>query len=222
MNNTIILRDVTKYHGTGANRMYVLRNQSLSVATGEHLGILAAGAVGKSTIARLLCGVEQPNRGEVIIRGQVSWPLGFAGGLHPFLTGEENVRILAGMHGANTDEVAAFCQLFAELGDYYFKEVHTYSSGMRARLTFALSMAMDFDAYVADEVISTGEENFRYRCEAALRGRIEGKAFVFLSRNVRSLELVCSSAAVLIDGRIIRCQNFEEAQELLMASARHE
>ena len=134
---------------------------------GVSVGILGRNGAGKSTLLRILGGAEQPDSGRVIRKGRVSWPIGFSGGFNGSLTGEENARFVARIYDADIDRVIEFAKDFAEIGDYFQMPVRTYSSGMKARLAFGLSMAIDFDTYLVDEVTAVGDATFQERCREA-------------------------------------------------------
>ena len=211
----ISFNKVSKFYLTNDSANIILKDTSLDIAEGEHLGILAQSGAGKSTIAAMLAGLDDPDEGNILVRGKPSWPIGFAGGFHPELTGSENIRILANLNSLDEDQIAVYCQEFTQMGESYFHPVSTYSSGKRSALAFALSMAMDFDIYLADDVVAAGSGMFRLSCEMMLEARIENRTFVFFSRNERALDRFCGSAAVLHNGKITRCENFEEATKLL-------
>lgn len=211
----ISMIDLTKaYHGEMGDNV-ILSNVSLHVAEGRHLGILAEPASGKSTISRMILGVEPPTSGAIVVNGAVSWPVGFAGGFHPELSGEENVRMIANLYGVDVNDVNAFCLEFSELEHDYFQPVKGYSSVMRAILGMSLSFAFDFDVFLADEVVGAGDNDFRLKCEIMLDARIDQRTFIFLSRNRRLLEQFCDEAAVLVGGRILQCRDFEEASQFI-------
>jgi capsular polysaccharide transport system ATP-binding protein len=211
----ISFNNVSKYYLASHDANIILKDVNLEIPAGEHLGILSPSGAGKSTIINMMAGLDDPDEGAIIVHGNTSWPIGFAGGFHPELTGWENVRILAALHGLDEDQIAIFCQEFTKLGESYFQPLSTYSSGKRATLAFALSMAMDFDIFLADEVVAAGTGLFRLSCEMLLEARIEHKTFVFFSRNQRALDRFCRSAAVLHNGKIQRCEDFDEAAKLL-------
>lgn len=213
----ITLSNVSKYYISGGECRVILHDVSYTIERNQRLGILADSKSGKTTIARMLAGVEAPDEGSINVGGSISWPLGFAGGFHPNLTGEENVRAIAALYGLDADPICTFCQEMSELGSKFYRPLHHYSSVMRASLGYALSMSMNFDAYLADETISVGNDAFRNKCEVMLRAKIEDSTFVFLGRNIRSLRRMCTSAAVLRDGMIIDCSDFDEAFYILNA-----
>ena len=166
----IQLDNIFKFYKTEGHLKIVLDHVSMTFESGTSYGLLGVNGAGKSTTLRLLAGTELPNAGRVIRSSRVSWPLGFAGGFHPMMSGRENVKFVARAYGEDVRRVLDFVEDFAELGDYIDVAVRTYSSGMMARLAFGLSMAIEFDCYLIDEVISVGDALFRERCEEELFG----------------------------------------------------
>jgi len=195
----------------GMNR--VLNDISLTFPTGENIGILGRNGSGKSTLLRILAGIEQPDAGEIIRRRRVSWPLGFAGGFNGSLTGEENTRFVARIYGADVPRVSRYAWDFSELRDYFYMPVRTYSMGMRSRLAFALSMAIDFSVYLIDEVTAVGDKPFQDKCRNAFRERRERSSVILVSHNLGTIKQFCDSCAVLIDGRLQMCNSIDEAQQ---------
>lgn len=211
----ISFSNVSKAYRQGTSYEVILHNQTFDILDGQHLGVLTGPAAGKTTLIRLLAGIEETDEGSLIITGTTSWPIGMAAGFHPELTGEENVRMLVSLYNLVDKEITCFCHEFSELGESFFQPIKTYSSGMRAALGFALSMSLDFDIYIADENVGVGNEEFRAKCEVMLEARIANKTFVFASRNQRALERLCDSVAVLYHGQIIMCKDFNEAAFML-------
>jgi len=215
----IELQSVTKAYRTRAGDHVVLNRIDATFPDRVSMGILGKNGAGKSTLLRILGGAEQPDAGQVVRSGRVSWPIGFSGGFNGSLTGEENSRFVARIYGADVDEVVDFAQRFAEIGEYFRMPVRTYSSGMRARLAFGLSMALDFDTYLVDEVTAVGDKSFQAKCRAAFADRSERSAVIIVSHNMRTIRKYCSSAAVLTDGRLRFYEDLDEAQEAYEAVA---
>lgn len=207
--------NVSRYFVSNSGINIILQNVSLNIKKNQKLGILAASGTGKSTIIRLLAGIEPPDEGTIVTNGTVSWPLGFAAGFHPDLTGEENIRLISGLYHINSDDVCLFCKEFSELGDRFYRPLHSYSAGMRARLGFSFSMAIDFDVYIADEVLGVGTPKYQAKCNIMLEARLKERTFIAFGRNPNSLKKVCTEYAVLARGRIIPCQSIDMAEEIL-------
>ena len=180
---------------------------------GEAVGILGRNGAGKTTLLRLIAGVEHPTAGWIERGMSVSWPLGFAGAMHYSITGADNARFIARIYGKPVAETVDFVDEFAELGDYYRMPAKTYSAGMIMRLGFALSMAVDFDCYLVDEVVAAGDARFADRCRVALEERRGRSTILFVSHVPHLLRQFCTSGAVLQDGRLTRYDDLDQAIE---------
>ncbi|RMH39576.1 MAG: ABC transporter ATP-binding protein [Deltaproteobacteria bacterium] len=210
----IELRGVTKIYRTPFGPNVVLDELTARFPPKTAVGILGRNGAGKSTLLRIIGGAELPDAGSVIRRGLISWPIGFQGGFNGSLTGEENCRFVARIYGQCVDRVVDETRAFADLGNYFFMPVRTYSSGMRARLAFGLSMAIDFDAYLVDEVTAVGDQRFRRRCQEAFAARRERAALIMVSHRVETLKEYCSRCAVLQNGRLVMFDSVEEAADV--------
>lgn len=209
----IRLEGVTKGYRTKQGIHTVLSEISCTLPKNENVGILGGNGAGKSTLLRILAGIEAPDSGTVERQGTVSWPIGFSGGFSGSLTGEENARFVARIYGKSVDEVVDFSRSFADLGAYFFMPVRTYSSGMRARLAFGLSMAIDFDFYLVDEVTAVGDKAFQARSRAAFQQRSERASVIIVSHNMKTIQDYCNKAAVLKAGRLELFDDLKTAQE---------
>ncbi|HWJ70589.1 MAG TPA: ATP-binding cassette domain-containing protein [Sphingobium sp.] len=205
----------TKVYEADGDARRILMGATFTFGPRDRVAILAGGGAGKSTLIRLMGGLEAPTAGDVHRPPGTSWPIGFAGAFHPALTGEENVRVLATMLRADPDRVSAFVAMSADLGDEYRNALASYSSGMRARLAFAFSMAIPQDFYLADEVVGAGDGQYRLRSERMLLRRLETAGLLLVTRNPRIAERFVDQFAVLHRHRIIRCATIAEARELL-------
>lgn len=208
----IELKEVSKIYQTLNGENVVLDSVSFTFPPRTNIGILGKNGAGKSTLMRVVAGTEQPDTGEVIRKGSVSWPIGFGGGFNGTLSGEENCRFVARIYGADVDEVVGFTMHFAELGDYFHMPVKTYSSGMRARLAFGLSMAIEFDVYLVDEVTAVGDARFQQKCREAFRTRSDRSSVIIVSHQLNTIRDYCQSCAVLRDGRLSCFGSIDEAQ----------
>lgn len=206
----IILDNVTKYYKTAAHRRYILRDQSMQFSAGRSYGLLGVNGAGKSTTMRLISGAELPNKGQVHRRVRVSWPLGFANGLNNQLSGKENLKFVARAYGEDFHRVLRFVAEFAEIGSYLNEPLRTYSSGMMARFAFGLSMAIEFDCYLVDEITAVGDSNFQRRCREAFRERRENSDVIIISHDMDTIKDYCDVAIVLIDGQMVEFANVEE------------
>jgi capsular polysaccharide transport system ATP-binding protein len=179
---------------------------------------LGRNGAGKSTLLRIIAGTEQPDSGTISRTGVVSWPIGFSGGFSGSLTGEENCRFVARIYGADLDEVVGFSADFAELGDYFYMPVKTYSSGMRARLAFGLSMAIAFDAYLVDEVTAVGDSRFQEKCRKAFEARSGRSSVIIVSHNLSTVRDYCQRCAVIKEGKLLSFDSVDEASAVYEAA----
>ncbi|MCO6419274.1 ABC transporter ATP-binding protein [Siccirubricoccus sp. KC 17139] len=207
----IRITDLCKTYKTHLGPKTVLSGLSTEFRHGEKVGILGRNGAGKTTLLRLIAGVEGYTSGRIERRMSVSWPLGFAGAMHYSITGADNARFIARIYGKPIDWTVGFVEDFAELGEYFRLPVRTYSSGMMMRLGFALSLAVDFDCYLVDEVIAVGDSRFGERCRAALAERHARSTLLLVSHQAETVRAFCSSAAVLQDGRLTRYDDLDEA-----------
>ncbi len=184
-----------------------------------NIAVLGANGAGKSTLLRMIGGSELPTRGQIRRRGRVSWPLGLAAGFNGSMTGLENVQFLARIYGQDTERAIEFVEDFAELGASLRQPWSTYSSGMRARLAFASSMAFDFDTYLIDEIIAVGDASFKAKCHQAFRERRARSRVIMVSHAMRIVRDYCDMGLVMHRGRLTLWEDVEEAiaahQELI-------
>lgn len=207
----ISFQNVSKSYLVGHVPTTVLNNVSFDIDRGTALGICGANGAGKSTLMRLAAGVEIPTSGRVLRTFSVSWPLGYSSAFQSSLTGADNARFIARVYGKPIDETLAFVNDFAELGRYFRMPVKSYSAGMSARLAFAISLAVDFDCYLIDEVTAAGDARFRQRCHDALRKRLTHSALMMVSHDANTLTDFCNAGAVLHGGRMHLCGKVEDA-----------
>lgn len=189
----------------------VLKGITLSFLPDAKIGVLGVNGAGKSTTLRVLSGTESVNSGRVRRSIRVSWPLGFTGGFHPKMTGRENVYFVSRIYGADPVKVSRFVEDFAEIGEYIDRPIQTYSSGMTARLAFGLSMAIEFDCYLIDEVTAVGDARFQARCKAVFERRREHTDIIIVSHSVATVKSFCQRGAVLVDGRLLMFDDINEA-----------
>jgi capsular polysaccharide transport system ATP-binding protein len=210
----IQLDRVFKFYRTEGHVKVVLDHASTVFQTGRSYGLLGVNGAGKSTTLRLMAGTELPNSGRVLRSVRVSWPLGFAGGFHHLMTGRENVKFVARVYGADVRKVIDFVEDFSELGDYIDVPVKTYSSGMMARLAFGLSMAVEFDCYLIDEITSVGDARFQMRCKVAFDQRRKKSDLIVVSHSMGTIKDYCDSGAVLVDGQLMMFESVDKAIEV--------
>jgi capsular polysaccharide transport system ATP-binding protein len=205
---------VFKFYKTAGNAKIVLDHVSTVFQSGRSYGLLGVNGAGKSTTIRLMAGTELPNAGKIRRSVRVSWPLGFGGGFHPLVSGRENVKFVARAYGADIRRVLNFVEEFAELGDYIDAPVRTYSSGMMARLAFGMSMAIDFDCYLIDEVTAVGDARFQARCKAVFEKRRVNTDLIVVSHNMATIKEYCDHGAVLVDGQMMTFDSVDGAIEI--------
>lgn len=196
----IQLREVTKTYRTGRTRKVLMRGVTLTLPRGRSVGLLGRNGAGKSTLLRMIGGSVEPDSGVIERHVDVSWPLGFGGGFHASLTGAQNARFVARIYGVDTDAMVERVADFAELGAFLHMPISTYSSGMRARLAFGVSMAVDFDVYLIDEITAVGDAAFRRKCTAAFQAKAEKADIVMVSHAPSVIKEYCDCAVVLEDG----------------------
>ena len=192
--------DVSKSYPMGHGRKQVLRGINLDIRPGERVAFLGRNGAGKSTLIKLIGGVEMPTAGRIKRGMTVSWPLGFAGGFQGSLTGYDNARFIARIYGRDYADIRDFVEDFTELGRQLRMPLKTYSSGMRARLAFALSIAIEFECYLIDEVLLVGDTNFSHKCRYELLEKRGDRAMVLASHSHEAVRIFCNSALVLRDG----------------------
>lgn len=214
MNSTAIeLRDITKIYSTRSGRHTVLDHINLDIYPGEKVGILGRNGAGKSTLIRILSGAELPTSGRIHRGMKISWPLAFGGAFQGSLTGLDNLKFICRVYGVDYRDKIDYVEDFSELGKYLREPVKTYSSGMRARLAFAISMAVEFDCYLIDEVISVGDARFHDKCRAELFERRRDRAMVMVSHEAHNIREHCGRACVLHAGVLHQFPDIDAAYD---------
>lgn len=207
----ISLQNVSKSYGTRQGPRVVLSDINMTVKSGDRYGILGRNGSGKSTLIRLISGAEQPSAGDIKRSMSVSWPLAFSGAFQGALTGLDNVRFVCRVYGVDIKKAIPFVEEFAELGLYLKEPVKKYSSGMRARLAFAISMAVEFDCFLIDEIVAVGDSRFREKCHDELYVKRKDRAMIIVSHDATYIREHCNHAAVLVDGKLHTFDQVEEA-----------
>jgi len=206
---------VSKSFWTGVQRKVILDRASFRVDLGESLGILAPNGTGKTTLIKMMAGLEKPDEGEIRRDCRISFPLGYMGGVISKISARENARYIARLYGLDPDYVESFCRWLCGLEEYFEQPVGTYSSGMRARFTFALMLALDFDMYLIDEGMPNSTDvEFNKKAGEVLAERLRTTTIVIVSHQPEILEKFAKKAAVLMDGRIHMFDTLEEAKRL--------
>lgn len=207
--------NVSKSFWTGKQRKVILDRASFRVELGRSLGILAPNGAGKTTIINMMAGLEKPDEGRVTRTSRISFPLGFMGGVVNKHSALENCRYIARLYALDPDYVESFCRWVCGLGEYFEMPLATYSSGMRARFSFALLLAIEFDIYLIDEGMpGTADVEFNRKAGNILRERLENSTVVIVSHSAQTLEKFCRSAAVLKNGKLYQFETLEEAKRL--------
>lgn len=211
------LRNVTKSYLTPNGRRYVFRNLSMAIPPGKNIGLIGRNGAGKSTLMRLLGGADVPDSGTIVTDRSISWPVGLTGGFQGSMTGRDNVKFVCRIYGAIGDamrEKIRYVQEFAEIGDWIDEPIKTYSSGMRSRLAFGLSMAFDFDYYLIDEVMSVGDAQFKRKCAEVFKERLRKSNVVLVSHSMPEIEKLCDIVLLVRDGGI---QIYDDVSEGIKA-----
>jgi capsular polysaccharide transport system ATP-binding protein len=207
--------NVSKSFWTGTQRKVILDRVSFKVELGHSLGVLAPNWTGKSTLINMMAGLEKPDEGEIRRGCNISFPLGFMGGVVSKISAYENCRYIARLYGLDPDYVESFCRWLCNLGEYFEQPLGTYSSGMRSRFSFALMLALDFDIYLVDEGMpSSTDADFNRKAAEILQERLRTTTIIIVSHQASTLEKFARSAAVLLDGKLHMFDTLEEAKQL--------
>ena len=201
----IELRHLTKSYPSRQGRRYVFRDLSFVFPPGSNIGLIGRNGAGKTTLLRLLGGIDQPDGGAVVTDKTMSWPVGLAGGFQVNLTARENIQFVCRIHGAHGEDLRSkvrFVQDFAEIGDYFDLPVKAFSSGMRSRVAFGLSMAFDFDYYLIDEVMAVGDAQFRAKSKVVLMERLKQANVILTSHNMADIRQYCNVVLHVDQGRV--------------------
>lgn len=192
----IKIENLTKSYRTPQGRHYVFKNLNLELPSGKSVALIGSNGAGKSTLLRMIGGIDRPDSGRIVTENTISWPVGLSGGFQGSLTGRENVKFVARLYAnkAELKEKIEFVEDFAELGKYFDMPIRTYSSGMRSRLGFGLSMAFKFDYYLVDEVTAVGDARFKQKCADLFNSRHKEASFLMVSHSLNSLKDYCDVA----------------------------
>jgi len=192
---------------------WVLKDINFEIPTNVSVGLIGKNGAGKSTLLRLIGGMDMPDRGVIETDSRISWPIGLGGGFQYAMTGRQNVKFVARIHGCekSLDEVVERVEEFAEIGDYFDEPIRTYSSGMRARLAFGLSLAFDFDVYLSDEATAVGDRAFREKASKAFKQRVGTSSLVIVSHSEGILKDLCEAGVWLSDGQATWYEDINDA-----------
>lgn len=215
----IELRNLTKYYYLQGAKTLVADNINAVFPSRTTIALLGRNGAGKSSLLRMIAGTMLPSHGEIKISGTMSWPVGFAGSFHGDLSGAQNTNFIARVYGVDTAELCAYVQNFAELGQHFYLPIRSYSSGMRSRLAFGISMGIQFDTYLVDEVTSVGDAAFRRKSREVFLDRMKTSGAVIVSHDLKLIKSICDHAAVLEKGKMSYFKDVDEAialhQELM-------
>jgi capsular polysaccharide transport system ATP-binding protein len=197
------------HHGSD----WVLKDVNLEIPSNVSVGLIGRNGAGKSTLLRLIGGMDIPDRGRILTNSRISWPIGLSGGLQISMTGRQNVRFVARIHGNQGDigNIVKRVEEFADIGLAFDEPVRTYSSGMRSRLNFGLSLAFDFDVYLSDEATAVGDREFRAKATKAFRDRIGQASIIMVSHSEGILRDLCQSGVWLNEGEAIWFDDVNDA-----------
>ena len=212
----IELKNVSKYFQTKQGKKYILKDVSLIIPSNVNIGILGKNGTGKSTLMRMLGQIEFPTKGRIVSDKSFSWPLGLSGGFVLSMTGKENIKFVCRLYSKSKDEmnsIVRYVEEFAELGSYLEMPTKTYSSGMKARLKFGLSLAFDFDYLLIDETLSVGDARFKKKSKEALLKKIETSNVLLISHDMKTLKEICDAGIVVNNGEMYYFKNIDDAIE---------
>ncbi|MBO9356743.1 ATP-binding cassette domain-containing protein [Bordetella petrii] len=209
----IELRSLTKSYLTLKGRKYVFRDLSFTVPPGRNIALIGRNGAGKSTLMRLLCGLDAPDSGSIVTDKSISWPVGLSGGFQGSLTGRQNTKFVCRVLGAESEEMTRrvdFVENFAEIGSAFDEPVKTYSTGMRARVAFGLSLAFEFDYYLIDEAMSVGDAHFREKAANAFKEKVGKANIILVTHGMGQVRKMCDMVALLENGRVTCFDDVEE------------
>lgn len=203
--------NVSMHYHTRKGRRTVLDRVNLQLERGKNVGILGRNGAGKSTLVRILAGAIQPTGGRVVREMKLSWPLAFNGAFQTHLTGLDNLKFICRVYNVDYKPLIPFVEDFTELGIYFREPVEHYSSGMTTRLAFALSMAIEFDCFLIDEILVVGDKRFHERCHQELFVKRKDRSFILVSHEPNIIRSLCQTACVLHEGRLLHFDSVDAA-----------
>ncbi|MDF7627985.1 ABC transporter ATP-binding protein [Erwiniaceae bacterium L1_55_4] len=218
----IKIENLTKSYRTPAGRHYVFKDLNIEVPNDKSVALIGRNGAGKSTLLRMIGGIDRPDSGRIITDKTISWPVGLSGGFQGSLTGRENVKFVSRLY-AKKDEInekVSFVEEFSELGKYYDMPIKTYSSGMKSRLGFGLSMAFKFDYYLVDEVTAVGDARFKNKCAKLFNERHLESNFLMVSHSLNSLKEFCDIALYI--GKNNQVTLFNDVNEAIESYKKNE
>jgi capsular polysaccharide transport system ATP-binding protein len=208
----ISLTQVTKSYMTRSGPIDVLKGISFIVQPGEKVGVIGQNGAGKSTLIKIISGAELPSSGRVSRAMSVSWPIAFGGAFQGSLTGIDNAKFICRIYGANYKTAIKYIEEFSELGQFLQEPIKKYSAGMRARLAFAISMSIEFDCFLIDEVVAVGDSRFHKKCQDELFIKRKDRALIIVSHDTHYIKNHCERVMVLAGGAM---QHFDKKEDAL-------
>ena len=207
----IRFRNVSKHFMTPDGRKVLLRDANIVFPTGRSVGLLGRNGAGKTTLMQMIGGSIKPNSGTIEKTGTISWTVGFAGSFNQQMTGAQNTKFVARIYGVDTGSLLAYVEDFAELGGHFHMPVRNYSSGMKSRLAFGISIGIPFDTYLVDEVTSVGDAAFKKKSRLAFLNRMKTAGAVVVTHSMAQMRQLCHSGAVLENGTLTYFDDIEDA-----------
>ena len=205
--------NITKSYMTNTGRVVIFRDLSLSVPPGRNIALIGRNGAGKTTLMRMIAGLDMPDKGVIKTNNSISWPVGLSGGFQGSLTARENVKFVARVYGAEGQslrDIVKYVEDFAEIGAYFDRPVKTFSSGMRSRVAFGLSLAFEFDYYLIDEAMSTGDAHFKNKAQKAFKDRISRSKVFMVSHSMSQVRAMCDYVLLVKDGAVLQFEDINE------------
>lgn len=208
----IEFRNVYKSYKMKTERKTILQNFNFTFHKGKNIAILGRNGVGKSTLIKMIAGTETCDQGTIYRSTSVSWPLGFSKGFSGGMTGIENIKFVARVYGRDTEEIIEYVKEFSELDEFIYLPIRTYSRGMKARLTFGLSMAINFDCYLIDEIISVGDRRFKQKSKAVFNEKLAKSTVIMVSHSMSIIRSYCDCGLLMTENGILY---FDDVEDLI-------
>ncbi|WP_373355283.1 ABC transporter ATP-binding protein [Pseudoroseicyclus sp. CXY001] len=217
----ILFRNLTKTYRLQGTVKRVVNDVTLLLPSKTSIALLGRNGAGKSTLLRMIAGTTHPTKGEILSDGTISFPVGYAGSFHPDMSGAQNTRFVARIYGVDTESLMEYVRDFAELGSHFYLPIRSYSSGMRSRLSFGISMGLKFDTYLLDEITAVGDAAFKRKSEAVFQNRLKDCGAIYVTHSLGSVREMCTAGMVLEKGQLTYYDDVDEAIERHAWNSRH-